>query len=374
MSQRRSGRGFGPGYEEQPNCGHGDMWQGSMTTQAEFFLAHQVDGQLTDEQTMEMLNLPEGDTGGNPDSGTPEPATAPKPADTPVETDDKKVADEPTPADTVVDDAAKPEPTPVLLAKDGVHTIDYQKLVDAREGEKHWKAHAETVQQQLDALQAQAAERAEAGAAPTKTDNAVATATAAIEQGVDPEIFGDFSEADLAKGIQKLVLMKVEEATAPLRAELAKTVEPLKAQQALTAEQAHYKTIYDAHPDADSMLESAELASWIAKQPSIVRGAYEGVLKEGTAEQVVEVFTAFKDSKLAKTPAPPSDDGVTAAAKAAIAAAKSPAPTSLSEIPAGSAAHHDEAAAMLEMSSTSLLNKFDGKTPQQIAEMMDRVL
>lgn len=344
-----------------------------MTTQSEFFLAHQVDGQLTDEQMAEMLNLPEGDTGATPEIGKPNPEPAKTVEAAPVENVDKTTVEE-TPADPKKDGAAPTDPTPVVLAKDGVHTIPYEKLVEARDGEKHWKAQAETAQAQLAALQAEAAQRAEAGAAPTKTDNAVAVAAAAIEEGADPAIFGDFSEGDLAKGIHKLVAMRVEQATAALRGELTEAVtKPIKEQQALTAQEAHFKTIYTAHPDADSVFESTELADWIGKQPSIVRDAYQGVLKQGSAEQVVELFSAFKAATV-KTPVPPVDPGVTAAAKAAIAAAKSPVPTSLSEIPAGSAAHHDEATAMLEMSSTSLLTKFDGKSPEQIQAMLNRVL
>lgn len=334
--------------------------------QEEFFQANQVDGQLTDAQMGEMLSLAEGDTGSKqPESGEPSTTSNATEAATTVETADETQGDAPK----VVEGAPVEDLTPVLLAKDGVHTIDYQKLVDAREGEKTWKAAAEAAQQQLAALQAQAQQRADDGAAPTAADGAVATATAAIESGVDPEIFGDFSEQAIAKGIQKLVSSGLD----ALRSELNQVVAPIKATNEKTAIEVHTNTIYDAHPDADSIAESAELSGWINKQPSFVRDGYKAVLAQGTASQVVELFSAFKDAT-GKTAATPGKTDVAAAAKAAIANARQAPPTSLSEIPAASAAHHDEAAAMLEMSSASLSSRFEGKTPEQIHQLMNNIL
>ena len=72
-----------------------------MKTQTEFYLANQVDGTLTDAQTMQMLTLPEGDST-SVQSGEPEPAAA---VNEPVE-----VAKEVDPAPI--------EAQPVILAKD----------------------------------------------------------------------------------------------------------------------------------------------------------------------------------------------------------------------------------------------------------------
>lgn len=337
-------------------------------TQSEFFQTHAVDGQLTDEQMAQMLNLPEGDTGFAPESG--EPGTASESGKT--ETVDPSNP-EPAATDDEQGDGKQAEPEPVLLAKDGKHTIPYEKLVEAREAEKHWKAQAEATQRQLAELQAAAQQRADVGQAPTATDNAVATATAAIENGIDPEIFGDFSEEALAKGIQKLVAMGVEQQLAAIRGELAQVVEPLKATQAKSATEAHYQAIYAAHPDADSIAESKELTDWIAKQPTFARTAYAQALQQGTTQEVIELFSAFKDST-GRTQASPEKPDVAAAAKAAIAGAKAKPPTSLSEIPAGTPAAHDEATAMLEMSSAGLLKTLEGKSPQQIEELLSRVM
>ncbi|SEK07262.1 MULTISPECIES: hypothetical protein [unclassified Variovorax] len=139
----------------------------------------------------------------------------------------------------------------MVLARDGKHTIPYDRLEKARQGEQHWKAQAEEVRRQLADLRAKADARAEAGQAPTKTDNMVAAAEAAIEKGVDASLFGDFSEEALAAGIAKLVQQRVE-------VRVGKAVAPLQAKQQQDAATAHYDAIYKAHPNADSIVERAQ--------------------------------------------------------------------------------------------------------------------
>jgi hypothetical protein len=328
-----------------------------MTTQAEFFQAHAIDGQLTDAQMAQLLELPEGDTSTLMlESGTPDPATVDtgKPAGEQVATTNETDID--------------PDKA-IILAKDGKHTIPYTKLVEARDGEKHWKALAESAQAQLAELQAQAQQRSDAGQAQTATDKAVATAAAAIESGaVDPEIFGDFSEEALAKGIQKLVAMGVEQA-------LAGVVKPLQEKQAVSAREAHYNAIYEAHADADSIVESKELDDWINKQPSFVRDGYRNVLKNGTAAEVIELFDSFKGAAPGGTQSPgASKPDVSAAAKAAIAKAKTPVPASLSDFPGGTAGPADELESMRQMQGADLLEAMLGKTPEQTEALMARLI
>ena len=66
--------------------------------------------------------------------------------------------------------------------------------------------------------------------------------------------------------------------------------------------------------------------------------------------------------------------GIGNAAKAALAKAKTQVPTSLSEIPAGSKAHHDEAEALMEMSDGNTLSSFMAKSPEQIRALLERAL
>lgn len=227
------------------------------------------------------------------------------------------------------------------MAKDGVHTIDYQKLVDAREGERQAKLQAEALTAELEALKAAALVRAEAGQAPTKTDNAVATAAAAIEKGVDPAIFGDYSEEALAKGIQALQAASTatlrEQLKAELLTEMKAEMAPYLQQQQKTAKETHMDAIYAKHPDADSIHESQELKNWIATQPSYARAGYESVLAKGSTDEIIEFFDNFK----AATGKTQANGNATAdpkaATKTALANMQAAIPASLSDIPGGTA-------------------------------------
>ena len=346
------------------------------TTQSEFFLANAVNGELTDAQMLQMMNLPEGDTSALLESGLPEAAAK---ADTNADSTQAKT-------DEVKNDAAPPDPDPakaVVLAKDGVHTIPYEKLAEAREGEKHWKAQAEAAAAELAALKQQAQQRADAGEEPTQTDKALAIAQEAIAQGVDPSFFGDFSEEALAQGVDKVVELRLKEREQAIEkrvqerveAALAQALGPIQQKQQIDAVQSHMSAIYAAHPDADSIAESKELADWIDSQPSFARAGYQAVLQNGTTEQVIEFFDQFKQAtgKATQQPTDGKPD-VAAAAQAALAKAKAQVPTSLSEIPAGAKAHHDEAEALMEMSDSNALNSFMGKSPEQIRALLERAL
>lgn len=342
-----------------------------MTTQAEFFQEHAVNGDLTDAQMLQMMNLPEGDTSALLDGGKPDAAAKAevKADEVPGTNETKTDQGEQTPADQTEPDPSRA----VVLAKDGVHTIPYAKLEEARQGAQHWKAQAEAAAAELQVLKAQAQQRAEAGDAPTTTDRQVAAAEAAIDAGVDPDIFGDFSEEDLAKGIKTLIQTQAQSINAAVERRLNEVLGPLAEQQTKTATEAHLSAIYTAHPDADSLAKSKELADWIASQPTFARAGYQAVLAQGSTAEVIEFFDTFK-SATGKTNQQTASDSldVAAAAKAALAKAKAPTPTSLSEIPAGSKAHHDEAAALMEMSDSNVMGNFMGKSPEQIRALLDR--
>ena len=348
-----------------------------MTTQSEFFLEHAVNGELTDAQMVQMMSLPEGDTSALLEGGMP---GATKSAEaTPG-------GEQGTTNEAENESATTPEPDPakaVVLAKDGVHTIPYEKLAEAREGEKHWKAQAEAAAAELAALKQQAQQRADAGEEPTQTDKVLAIAQEAIAQGVDPSYFGDFSEEALAKGVDKVVELRLKEREQAIEkrvqerveAALAQALGPIQQKQQIDAAQSHMSAIYAAHPDADSIAESKELADWIEAQPSFARAGFKAVLQQGTTAEVIEFFDTFKQAtgKAAQQNTPEQSD-VSAAAKAALAKAKAQVPTSLSEIPAGSKAHHDEAEALMEMSDSNALNSFMGKSPEQIRALLERAL
>ncbi len=314
-----------------------------------------IEGALSPEQAAAALAAGEGDTSAELDNGgTPNATTV---------TDDAAANGEDAGTTTEAGDPANT----VVMARDGKHTIPYETLVKHREGEQHWKAQAEAAQQQLAELQAQAQARADAGTAPTTTDNMLATAEAAIESGADVGIFGDFSEEALAKGIATLVEQQVQ-------ARVSAALEPLATKQAKDAAAAHYDAIYTKHPDADSIAQSTEFAAWVNAQPSAVRNAYWGLFDAqtgGTAEEIVEVFDAFK---AVNTPNPntPAAADPKAAASAAVAAAKATPPASLSSIPGARVEGASELDRAADMSGPDMLEATKNMSPAQIEAWLDR--
>ena len=327
-----------------------------------------IEGALSPEQAAAALAAGEGDTsaklenGGTPDATTVTAEAAATDGDNKAKPD-AAATSEGAGTKTEAGDPANA----VVLARDGKHTIPYETLVKHREGEQHWKAQAEAAQQQLAELQAQAQARADAGTAPTKTDNMVATAEAAIEAGADVGIFGDFSEEALAKGIATLVAQQVQ-------ARVNAALEPLATKQAKDAAAAHYDAIYSKHPDADSIAQSTEFAAWVNAQPSAVRNAYWGLFDAktgGTAEEIVEVFDAFK---AVSTPNPntPAAADPKAAASAAVAAAKATPPASLSSIPGARVEGASELDRAADMSGPDMLEATKNMSPAQIEAWLDR--
>ena len=58
----------------------------------------------------------------------------------------------------------------------------------------------------------------------------------------------------------------------------------------------------------------------------------------------------------------------------AISKAKAQVPTSLSQVPAGSMAHHDENEAIRNMDMGRLSRTLEGKSPEEIMKLMSKVL
>lgn len=327
------------------------------TQQDEFFQT--LGDNLTPEQAAQLLEMgQQGDTGTAPETGgEPDASTA-------GDEGESGQADEQQDQES---EGEQPEgEQPVLLAKDGKHTIPYEKLSEAREGEKHWKSQAEAALQDLEALKAEAQERADSGQAPTQVDQNAELAQQAIDEGVDPNLFGDFTEADLAKGVNALIESKLEERLSKMEQQ----------QSATTAAEAHYNAIYEAHPDADSIGESQELQQWIDAQPSHIQLGVQSVLEKGSAQQVIDLFSSFKEAtgKTQQAGDQSSQDDVKAAAKEAVNNAEAPAPASLSDIPGGRASGAPLEEQMANMEGKDMLDRMQEMDPDKIDSLLNRMI
>lgn len=337
-----------------------------MTTTQEFIQEHAPDGVMTPQQAAQLLELAQGDTGAPAaleTDGVPGAVAAVEPKPQAVQAPEAKPAAEPDPANTVI------------LARDGKHTISYDKLVEAREAKQQAEARTAELEAQLQALQAQQAPAATPGQSPEATAQTnAAVAQAAIDQGVDLTVFGDFSEEAIAKGVQALTAKEVERVTAQLRAqmaEMAELVKPMLEKQQVDTVTAHHNAVREAHPDIDSIAESKELLDWIAGQPSFARAGYEATYQNGDAGQVIELLNAFKSAN-GKTPAaaPPLD--AKAAAKAIIAKLPAQVPASLSDIPGGTAGPASRFEALAGMSPLAKLAAMEEMSPAQQQAYLNR--
>ena len=343
------------------------------TTQDE--LIETFDDNVTPEQLAQLLALGDGDTdasssetGGAPNASTEQEGTT---NESGSETDggaadaqDGKKGDQQE-ADGLELNGDNAE----IIAKDGKHRIPYDKLLEARESEKQWRTKAEDNQRELDELRAQAKQRADAGETATATDNQVAVAQAAIDQGVSPDLFGDFSEEALAKGIATLIAQTVNRELEPVRNALA----PIQAKQATEVHDTHYSAIYTAHPDADSIAESMEFAAWRGTQASFMQPAIDRVFTDGSAQEVIELFNRFKTETGSAQPATDAQATAKAKAQEVINKAGAQVPASLSDFPGGRAAGLSKAEAMADMDGVQLLGAMDNMDAAQLEAYLNSI-
>ena len=341
------------------------------------------DGELTDEQMADLLDGNEVEAAGAGDTDGDKPTSEPE--ETPTgEADQETTSPTDNPEEDPTgdqdskggEDGGEQEPT--LLAKDGEHTIPYQKLVDARDEAKdakdqakNWQEIAEGKDKLIDDLKSQAADPAS-------------------ESTDDPDESGQEAQADkLATDMEELLedypeaakhIKGIMDSNSSLTQKISDLETAIESLNPVSPTNQHFAQIKDAHADHEEIPTSEEFTKWLDGQPSIMKNAYSKVLQEGTAEQVIEMFDTYKQAipgDTGKESDTQKDTGPTDAEKVAAAEHKAKddaaAPTSLSDIP-GSTAHHDEGEAMRDMSAMSLLDKFDGKSQEQIEELLQRAL
>lgn len=286
------------------------------------------------------------------DASDTKPAMESSEPPTTTESKDSQATDEQLNADNAV-----------IMAKDGKHTIPFEKLQQAREAERLALQQAQQANAELEKLRAQLAQ-GNTAAQQAKVDNQIDIAQKAIDNGVDPSIFGDFDEEGLANGIQTLVQQQVE-------ARIKQALEPIAQKQQIDETQQHYAAILQAHPDIESVAESKEFESWVNGQPSYAQQAINGVLQQGTTQQVIELFDQFK---AANAPAQqPNPANIKQAAKAKLDSAQPVIPASLSDI-AGGQAHTSPDEQLANLSGADMLAAMEKMSPEQIERILNKTL
>ena len=236
----------------------------------------------------------------------------------------------------------------VILAKDGKHTIPYEKLLEARNAEKAIKAELATVKAELDALRQ------------GKKSNQTTDETETVDDDLDDDEEVFMSKKDLNKFLNDTVAKQVNE-----------RLKIIEQQQAISVAEQHYQAIFAKHPDADSIVESSELANWIAAKPNYVQNAIHQVLKQGTSAEVISLLDDFK--KDAKTvPEKRSLDltKINQAAEKKISQAQKPvAPDTLSHLDGAKTVSKGQVD-YSNLSGSDMLNVFSDKSLDEIEKML----
>lgn len=83
--------------------------------------------------------------------------------------------------------------------------------------------------------------------------------------------------------------------------EVGKVIAPLQESVHTSSISDHMAAIYEGHEDYDEVYQPA--MEWVDKQPNFLKTAYQNVIKQGTAEDVVQMIQRFKDETGWKSPA-----------------------------------------------------------------------
>lgn len=264
-------------------------------------------------------------------------------------------------ADEDVDEPKGPikadaDPEPVILAKDGKHTIPYSELTTARE-------EARVKGEELAILQAKMQEQADIL---SKLQEAKET-----DEETGTTVATDDLMADLAEdypGAAQLIKKLTSQLEAMTSKQLAADAEVAAKSAALTAQEVFDRAVTDINAEYPKVKDTDEFWAWFDKQPSYI----QATAKSGDPRTVADVVSTYLAS------AKPGDTGkpVTATTAAeAIAKAKSrPAVTSLSDVPGGSNPATDEIDAVKALDPMAMANKFSGMNPTQVEALLARML
>lgn len=257
---------------------------------------------------------------------------------------------------------------PVVLTKDGAHTIPFSVLEAERQ-------RARELEQQLQALQA-AKPQDVANAAPTgvavganedlkqlfaERDDALYSGDTEKAAELNMKIFDVQQELATRAAIERIDARNAEQA--------AKSAEQqMQIQASANAEAVGKKYSFLDFQSEKANHEAIDLV--VAQRDRLVSQGVpfaEAILQ--AAEKVAPLFV-----QRTTTTAPEAKTDAASRAAEVIAKAKTQVPTSLSSVPAGASAHHDEGEAIRNRSGLSLLSTFEGKSADDILKLMSRVI
>lgn len=258
---------------------------------------------------------------------------------------------------------------PVVQAKDGQHIIPFSELEAARE-------RARALEQEVLTLKAAAA-----GQETTQQPAESATPTAVDQMALLRDLMREQNEALIMTDTDKAseIGMKIlaiqqdisdQRAIASANARDAQRQEKDAQESAMANAQARASALVEKYPFLNPQgAEKNQVAidGVVAERDRLMA---QGIGFADAIEQAVAKVAPMFDSSIAK----PSNADVAKKAAEAISKAKAQVPTSLSQVPAGSMAHHDENEAIRNMDMGRLSRTLEGKSPEEIMKLMSKVL
>lgn len=280
-------------------------------------------------------------------------------------TPDAETTTDETPATEVESESVTEEAeqtAPVVLAKDGQHTIPYEELLSARDQAKHYEQIAREQAALIESLKASAPAQ---DAAPEENELAELQAEYADAKLLDEP------ERELAAWtkIQTLIEQRAEQRT----------------REAVSAEFAQ-RDAQAAQAEAEASL-GATVAKAVEAYPFL-----DSTKPDANAEAIADVVT-WRDALIAKgdpahvalakavqkfaplyAPAPAVVPSASKAAAQAIANAKTKPPASMSSIPSAATPPTDELQAMAGLSYSSMQEKMMSMSPEKIMQLINKTV
>ena len=278
---------------------------------------------------------------------------------------------EPPAADAVNPEESKPaavEPEPVVLAKDGQHTIPFSELEAARERTRQ-------LEQELLALKSQPATQlpAEGGTTEASTEPPAESNEDKLSRLRD-----EWREAMFTTDTE--LAAKLEKECDALNRQIWSDEQDAK-DAARKAAEAREQAIRDIQSRASALIEKypfldhADPSKANTKAINLVvaerlRLEAEGMPTAEAMERAVADVAPLFD----KNPTQQTDADVARRAAEAISKAKNPVATSLSQAPAGSKPMHDDGEVMRNMDINRLSQSLESKSPEEIMKIMAKAL
>ena len=268
---------------------------------------------------------------------------------------------------TLPNEEVKQTAEPVVLTKDGQHTIPFSVLEAERE-------RARQLEQEVQALKSV---KVETPVAQETTQTTDADKTAGLSDLVrqrdealysgDPEKAHELSMKIIEiqdQRAEERALAKIEERDAKKTAQEKQQDEVSDALSRANALVEKYSFLNPEGPDSNQV--AIDLV--VAQRDALMR---DGVSFGDAIEQAVaKVAPLF----VKETTPNPGETNVAEKAAEVIAKAQKQTPTSLSQAPAGAVAHHDQGEAIRDSDGLSLLAKFEGKSADEIMKLVSRVI